>query len=93
MSVYVDTPVLYEEEPVGYVGRSRIKSRWCHMIADTEAELLTMAQRLGLRVEWIQRDHRGVHFDIVPSKRAMAIRFGAVACSRRAFIDVLRKVT
>lgn len=92
MSVYVDAPRLYPSEPRNYVGRTRKEARWCHMIADTEVELLTMATRLGLRREWIQRDrHRKgcPHFDLVPSKRALAVRFGAVPVTRREFVEHL----
>jgi hypothetical protein len=46
----------------------------CHMMADTKAELLEFAQRLGLRPQWLHKDH----FDIVPSKRALAIKMGAL---------------
>lgn len=82
MSVYVDEPVEYAKEVSGYVGRARAKPRWCHMIADTEDELHEMARRLGLRREWFQADPTGrghAHYDLVPSKRTLAIRFGAKA--------------
>ena len=44
----------------------------CHMIADSTAELLNMADRIGVARRWIQ--HRGTvreHFDIARSKRAL----------------------
>lgn len=93
MSVYVDTPIEYPAEPKGYIGRARKHARWCHMIADTPAELVTMAIRVGLRTEWIQTGHHGVaHYDLVPSKRALAIRGGAIALDRRAFVRRLREL-
>lgn len=93
MSVYVDPPRLYAEEPRGYVGRQRKEARWCHMIADTKDELLTMAQRLGLRREWMQFSRpRCPHFDLVPTKRALAVRFGAVPVTRREFVEHLRRL-
>lgn len=88
MGVYVDTPVAYNEEPKGYVGRARRQHRWGHMIADTEAELHAMAQAIGLRRAWFQ----GNHYDLVPSKRMLAIRRGARPVDRREFIAVLRRV-
>lgn len=45
----------------------------CHMIADTEDELLAMADTIGVARKWYQGDH----FDIALSKRALAIEAGA----------------
>ncbi len=50
----------------------------CHMMADSKAELLAMADKIGVQREWIQKegtDHE--HFDICMSKRAAAVRHGA----------------
>ena len=58
------------------------------MIADTEAEAHVIAQRIGLRREWWQGDH----YDLVPSKRTAAMRLGAVALDRRAFVAKLREL-
>ena len=69
------------------------QSRWrlgrmimCHMMADTEEELHEMAAKLGLKREWFQ-PHRP-HYDICKTKRALALKLGAVeedtkACLRR----------
>lgn len=46
----------------------------CHMMADTKAELMEFAARLGLKATWLHKNH----FDIVPSKRALAVKLGAV---------------
>jgi hypothetical protein len=45
----------------------------CHMIADTEAELHAMADRLGLARRWYQGDH----YDVSLGYRRMAVAFGA----------------
>lgn len=45
----------------------------CHMIADTDAELHAMADAIGVARKW----HRGDHYDIALSKRALAIEKGA----------------
>lgn len=50
----------------------------CHMMADTTDELLSMADKIGVRRKWIQKagtDHE--HFDICTSKRAIAVKLGA----------------
>lgn len=74
--------------------------RWCHMTADTEEELHAFAAQIGLKRAWYQVGGRKVwhwylsHYDLVPSKRALAVRYGAreVALSDMAqqFADELR---
>jgi hypothetical protein len=75
MSVYVD------------------KARWrygrmlmCHMIASTDKELHTMAGKLGLKRDYF---HEG-HYNICKSKRAQAIKLGAIEVSSRA-VAMMRK--
>lgn len=83
MSVYVD-----EIRDWGLIARARglRHTHWCHLTADTEEELHAFAARLGLRRSWFQkksdRDYRW-HYDIVPSKRAQAVRLGAQEVDRR----------
>jgi len=51
----------------------------CHMLADSDEELLVMAKRIGVQRKWHQ--HPGTfrsHFDIALSKRAEAVKAGAV---------------
>lgn len=64
----------------------------CHMWADTDAELLAMADKIGVQRKWIQghpqlsfgkhRNASWVHFDIAMSKRALAVKAGAVETDR-----------
>ena len=51
----------------------------CHMISDTEDELHTMAQWIGVARRW----HQGNHYDICLIKRDMALRRGAVPVTKR----------
>ena len=51
----------------------------CHMIADTEDELHAMADKIGVARKWYQKDH----YDISLSKRAEAVRLGAVEITFR----------
>ena len=51
----------------------------CHMIADTEEELHAMAAKIGIARRWYQGDH----YDISLSKRALAVKLGAVEISWR----------
>jgi hypothetical protein len=50
----------------------------CHMIAETDAELHAMADRIGVARRWFQEKPSGNHYDIALSKRALAVSFGAV---------------
>jgi len=53
-----------------------------HMMADTTAELLAMADKIGVARKWIQ--YPGTwreHFDVCLSKRKLAIRHGALLVS------------
>ena len=73
MSVYVDD---YE----GRLGRMIMS----HMIADSSDELVQMALWIGLRRDWIQ--HAGTwkeHFDVSKTKRAAAVKRGAIGVTAR----------
>ena len=62
----------------------------CHMIADTQEELLAMADRIGVKRKWIQ--HPGTyseHFDVCLSKRKEAAQAGTVEVSPK---DLVRKM-
>lgn len=64
----------------------------CHMWADSDDELLAMADRIGVQRKWIQghpvlsfgkhRNASWVHFDIALSKRALAVKVGAIETDR-----------
>lgn len=82
MSVYVD-------EAIWPFGRMMM----CHMIADTEEELLAMADTIGVARKWIQKKPgRPTHFDIAKGKRALAIKAGAIACDRQAYVSHMRRL-
>lgn len=61
----------------------------CHMLADTEAELHAMADSIGVARRW----HQGDHYDICLSKRAEAVRLGAVEVTRREMARIRRRLT
>lgn len=63
----------------------------CHMVADTEAELLAMADRIGVARRWYQWPmSRYPHFDVCLSKRALAVRAGAVELDTRAAVMIAK---
>lgn len=89
MAVYVDDAAIRADVPNG---SSIVRGVWCHMTADTRTELDAMAERIGLRREWIQ--YPGTwkeHYDVTRTKRREALRAGAVEVQAREHIMWLRK--
>lgn len=63
----------------------------CHMLADSDAELLAMADTIGVARRWHQ--HPGTHashFDIALSKRSLAVAAGAQEITWRDAVQVIR---
>ena len=64
----------------------------CHLWADTLDELLAMVDTIGVQRKWIQghptlsfgkhRNASWVHFDIALSKKALAVKAGAIITDR-----------
>ena len=76
-----------------YVGKNEFpfrRMKMCHMIADTNNELMEMAEKLRLKPEWLQLNSFP-HFDICKSKRSEAIRNGAIEASNRMLVDVMKR--
>lgn len=62
-----------------------------HMIADTHEELMHMAYLLGLWKQWLQKPGTPLeHFDLVETKRAKAVEFGAIELTPREMGMILR---
>ena len=62
---------------------------WCHLMADDIERLHAFAVRLGMRREWFQSHHNldwMAHYDLLPSKRALAVRWGAIEIEARTWI-------
>lgn len=58
----------------------------CHMIADTTEELLAMVDKIGVQRKWIQdAGTYSEHFDICLSKKAKAIKHGAIEINFREY--------
>lgn len=76
VSVYVDGANIRADVPNS---AHVVRGVWCHMTADSRAELDAMADRIGLRRSWVQ--HPGCwheHYDLTKSKRRLAVAAGAV---------------
>lgn len=82
MSVYVDPLIDYGWK----LGPS------CHMVADTLEELHAMAEKIGMKRSWFQdKEHSMPHYDLVASKRKLAVQNGAVELTRREAGDKYAK--
>lgn len=83
MAVYVDDAIWR------FAGR-----RWCHLMADDEAELHRFAHRLGIHRASYQGPPKtsAPHYDITSTERDRAIRLGAVECSREEIVTVFKRV-
>ena len=66
----------------------------CHLIADTLDELHAMALAVGMRRAWFQAPPKAStpHYDLTSSRRAEALKHGAVPLDRRAFVGKLREL-
>ena len=62
----------------------------CHMLADSVAELLDMADRIGVDRKWFQPESHP-HFDICKAMRAKAIAAGAIEADRRQLVEVMKR--
>lgn len=64
----------------------------CHMVADTDDELHTMANKIGVARKWHQKSGTPhSHYDICKAKRALAIQFGAVEIDRRELAQIIQR--
>lgn len=74
MAVYVDDMYAL---PMGEYKSKYTRGRtykMSHMVADSERELHVMAATIGVARRWYQGDH----YDITKSKRALAVKAGAI---------------
>lgn len=75
-----------------FVG-TRTGHKWCHLFCDTgeEERLHALATRIGLKREWFQSHSRTPHYDLVPSKRTLAIAAGALEIDAREWFRKQRR--
>jgi len=77
MTIYVDE---LTEIPKKYIKLRAQKygTHWSHMWTDGDLkELHDFAKKIGLKRSWFQNKRSFPHYDIVPSKRELAIQKGA----------------
>lgn len=66
--------------------------RACHLYADTLEELHIFAMRIGMKRSWFQDSGSLQHSDLVPSKRDLAVKYGAVEQSRKSEVEKWREL-
>lgn len=83
MTVYVDNAIW------PWAGR-----RWCHLLADDEAELHRFAAKLGVHRHSYQGPPKtsAPHYDLTGFERDRAVRMGALPVGRDVIVDVFRRV-
>ncbi len=65
--------------------------RWCHMATDGDIEELhAFAARLGLKRMWFQQHRLVPHYDLRPSKAALAKELGAQQVSSKTLLALCR---
>jgi len=90
MAVYVDEVFSWPIEATAHAARAvarKTGGKWCHMWADSEAELLAFGEKLGLKRAWVQKlGTPSAHFDLTPNKRLQALRLGAKTTTTREWL-------
>ncbi len=84
MPVYVDKLTDY-----GWAIRGR-KYSSCHMFTSDEdlSELHAMALKIGMKLSWFQDHPKAPHYDLIASKRQMAIDLGAIEVDRHEAVKI-----
>lgn len=78
-------PVYVDDMQASY-GRMKM----CHMLADTVAELLEMADKIGVDRKWFQTLSHP-HFDICMAKRRLAVKHGAIEVDRYGIVAAKKR--
>lgn len=67
--------------------------KWCHLLADELDELHCFALRIGVKRTSYQGPPRTAtpHYDLTGYERRLAIRAGAIVCSRQQIAAIARR--
>jgi len=85
MSAYIDNMM------PSIISKNWPYQRACHLIADSLDELHLFASSIGLRRRWFQ-NHSIPHYDLTESKRALAIKLGAIPLGTKEYVVKMRSV-
>lgn len=62
-----------------------------HLVADTFKELHEFAVLIGLKKEWFQNNSKHPHYDLMGSKRMLAVNNGALVCDSKMIVEICNK--
>jgi hypothetical protein len=83
LATYVDALQNYPEAGLRF-------TEFCHLLADTRAELHEMADQLGVPRRFFQDHAWRWHYDLPRHVRVEAVRLGAIEITRRDVAVMLR---
>jgi predicted transglutaminase-like protease len=63
----------------------------CHMVSDSLEELHAMAEKIGMKREWFQDKGSMPHYDVSRSRKALAIKYGAIEIDREKLVEVMNQ--
>ncbi|MDD5649698.1 MAG: DUF4031 domain-containing protein [Candidatus Nanoarchaeia archaeon] len=86
--IFVDKLAVYSNDQLSDINkRYDLFTKWSHLFSDNdEKELHDFALKLGLKKEWFKNIKNFPHYDIVESKRKLAIQLGAREINLRVYL-------
>jgi hypothetical protein len=70
----------------------RYGNSWSHLWSDSDIEELhKLAEKIGLKRSYFQNKPSFPHYDVIPSKRTLALKYGAQYMSLKDWIKSHRK--
>lgn len=87
-TIYVD-PLFHlaSSDPHAFRVGAKYRHWWCHMWSEDLDALHVMAQKIGMKRAWFQAQHADfLHYDLVPPRRAAALKLGAVEIPLQAYL-------
>jgi hypothetical protein len=82
MTAYVD-PAIFKKSENG-------RKSYCHMVADTIAELHMFAAMIGIKPHFFHRHKTMPHYDLTAEQRQVALNFGATPIDSRALVVIAK---
>ena len=79
MTIYIDPLIAWPQKATSGARHFGNGKQSCHMATDGDIEELHLfAESIGLKRQWFQSHKRMSHYDLTPTRRARAVKAGAV---------------
>ncbi len=94
MAIYIDPLIAWPQKATSgkrFFGEGK---QSCHMSVDADAdleELHLFAEKIGLQRRWFQNRPGLPHYDLTPTRRAAAVRAGAIEVEHAEFFRNCRR--